>query len=404
MLLGATQLQAAYGIPAMLAAGINGGGTVIADMVPYTNPQIAHDLAVYSRRYRLPPARLDIVNYGHAGSGGAAGAAWNIEGTGDLEMMHALAPAATLVYVEVPSSSTADLTVRALTWITARIRPDVVNYSLGTAEWPGAKASQAGLEAASRAGVTVTAGTGDTGPAEPMPGGTLLYPRPVPLWPASDPLVTAVGGTRLHLSPAGNRTQPDTVSAFSAGPASGAGLSTVFTRPPWQDSVRGIVGDHRGVADIAMDASDCTPVAVYEHGGWAQSQGTSMSSVLFAGLVADAAQQARHPLGLLGPALYTLHGTADGILDVTSGNDSIPGMAGWPARPGYDLPTGIGTISAALPFITALARADTTGTTAQAVRQARARDVTNAGALTATSHDHARPVPSMMTAPRRGTR
>ena len=215
-LLGATQLRRVYGIPAMLAAHIDGTGTVIADIVPYTNPQVTRELAVYSRRYQLPPARLQVINYGHAGSGGTAGLAWTTEGTDDLEMMHALAPGATLVYVEVPGSSTADLIVRALTWVVARIHPDVVNYSLGTAEWPGAAASQAGLAAAARAGVTVTAGTGDTGPAEPMPGDRFLYPHPVPLWPASDPLVTAVGGTTLHLDSAGNRTRPDTVSSLSA--------------------------------------------------------------------------------------------------------------------------------------------------------------------------------------------
>jgi hypothetical protein len=82
-----------------------------------------------------------------------------------------------------------------------------------------------------------------------------------------------------------------------------------------------------------------------------------MSTALFAALTADAAQAAGHRLGLLGPALYSLHGPADGLLDVTRGGDSIPGMPGWQARPGYDLPTGIGTVGAALPFVTALARA-----------------------------------------------
>ena len=83
-----------------------------------------------------------------------------------------------------------------------------------------------------------------------------------------------------------------------------------------------------------------------------------MATALFAALAADAAQVAGHRLGLLGPALYSLHGTADGLLDVTEGNDSMPGMPGWPAPgPGYDLPTGIGTVAAALPFVTALARA-----------------------------------------------
>ena len=83
--------------------------------------------------------------------------------------------------------------------------------------------------------------------------------------------------------------------------------------------------------------------------------GTSVAAPLFAGVVADAAQAAGHPLGVLGPALYRMHGAADGIADVTAGNDSMPGMPGYPATPGYDLPTGIGTVSSTRLFSMALA-------------------------------------------------
>ena len=62
--------------------------------------------------------------------------------------------------------------------------------------------------------------------------------------------------------------------------------------------------DRRGIADIAMDASNCSPVAVFEQplmpgSGWGTAQGTSMSAPLFAALVADAAQLAGHRLGAL---------------------------------------------------------------------------------------------------------
>ncbi len=110
-------------------------------------------------------------------------------------------------------------------------------------------------------------------------------------------------------------------------------------------------GGETGGASGARAAS-CRRLALAP-GGWGTSQGTSMSTAL----AADAALAAGHRLGVLGPALYSLHGPADGLLDVTEGSDSIPGMPGWPARPGYDLPTGIGTVAAALPFVTALARA-----------------------------------------------
>jgi subtilase family serine protease len=83
--------------------------------------------------------------------------------------------------------------------------------------------------------VTVVAASGDYGAAEPEPGDRDLYPYPVLAWPASDPLATAVGGTRLHTSPSGQRTGPDTVFADDQGRAGGSGLSAAFARPAWQD-------------------------------------------------------------------------------------------------------------------------------------------------------------------------
>jgi subtilase family serine protease len=367
--LGAPQLQRAYGLPAMLAAGINGTGTTIATIVPYGNPWVVRDLDLYSRRYGLPPARVTIISYGRvtpAAAHGAQGRHAAREGTEDLEMMHALAPGATLVYVQAPDADPRTLYDRALSWVATSIRPDVVSFSSGVPEFDGLPTARSGLRAAARAGVTVVAASGDTGATQPAgPDASTLFAPPVgpiALWPTSDPLATAVGGTWLHLNPFGARLRPDTAFSDVAGSfAGGAGHSAFFPRPAWQDSVRAGTGDHRAIADVSMDASECSPGAIYQQAqppaGWATTQGTSMSTPLLAALVADTAQAAGHRLGLLGPALYTLHGPGDGLLDVTQGNDSIPGMPGWPARPGYDLPTGIGTVAAALPFVTALARA-----------------------------------------------
>jgi subtilase family serine protease len=350
----------------MLAAGTDGRGTTIADIVPWASPWITRDLAVYSRLYHLPAPRLTIINWDHARPatpGDPEAASWAGEGLADLEMMHALAPAATLIYLETPDTGTPGVWyTQALTWLTAHDPPDVVSYSSGLPEDPAILGSRAGLQAAARAGVTVVASTGDTGATQPEPGSRFLYPYPVTAWPASDPLVTAVGGTRLHVDRTGNLTGPDTAFSDVGGWAGGAGRSGLFTRPAWQDRVRAVVGDRRGVADIAMDASNCSPAAVFEQplipgSGWGTAQGTSISAPLFAALVADAAQLAGHRLGVLGPALYSLHGEADGITDITSGTDTIPGMPGFTARPGYDLPTGLGTVGNARQFTAALARA-----------------------------------------------
>ena len=222
-----------------------------------------------------------------------------------------------------------------------------------------------GVQAAARAGVTVVAGTGDYGATRPEdPDEGTLYPFPVTLWPASDPLVTAVGGTRLHTGAAGDRVSAGTAFSSIGGFAGGAGLSAVFTRPAWQNSVRDVTGSRRGVADVSMDASPCSPVLAYtgftspggQRPGWVDFFGTSVAAPLFAGIVADAAQIAGHPLGVLGPALYRMYGPADGVMDVTEGTTTTPALHGYAARPGYDLPTGIGTVGDALGFATALAQ------------------------------------------------
>jgi subtilase family serine protease len=46
---------------------------------------------------------------------------------------------------------------------------------------------------------------------DPSNGDVNWYPFRVDSWPSSDPLVTSVGGTQLHLKTNGNGTAPDNV-------------------------------------------------------------------------------------------------------------------------------------------------------------------------------------------------
>jgi subtilase family serine protease len=192
-----------------------------------------------------------------------------------------------------------------------------------------------------------------------------MYPRRVVEWPATDPLVTSVGGTALRLNSAGDRLHPDV--AWSQ---SGGGRSAVFARPAYQDGVRQLTGDHRAIPDISMDASCTSSVAIYASypgsgaSHWQTICGTSLATPLFAGVVALADQQAGHGLGLINPALYKMSAAHDpGLVDITSGNNTatvsqggkvvtVPGFA---ARPGYDLVTGLGTVNAAY-FVPELAK------------------------------------------------
>jgi subtilase family serine protease len=212
--------------------------------------------------------------------------------------------------------------------------------------------------------------------------GSTYYSFPVTSWPDSDPLVTGVGGTELHLDAAGHRTSPDTVwnDTYStatneliygnAGPnplAGGGGKSIFFTRPPFQNSVASVVGTTRGVPDVSMSGSCNGGVDVYQgfagQVGWYPVCGTSEATPEFAGIVALADQMAGHPLGVINGALYQLSAhRAPGIVDITSGNNTVTftqngateTVDGFDALPGYDLASGVGTVDAAL-FVPELA-------------------------------------------------
>jgi subtilase family serine protease len=211
------------------------------------------------------------------------------------------------------------------------------------------------------------------------------YLYPVTSWPPTDPLVTAVGGTQLHLNASGQHTSPDTVwnDTYNVptqqfifgdnGPnplAGNGGKSIFFSRPWYQDSVKNVVGKTRGVPDISMSGACNGAVDVYqsfggEPAGWYPTCGTSESTPLFSGVVALADQWAGHSLGLINPALYQLSAEhARGIVDVTSGNNTVSftqngkeyTIKGFNATRGYDLASGVGTVNGAY-FVPELARA-----------------------------------------------
>ena len=383
------QIRTAYHLPALYARGITGKGKTIVIVDSFGSPTIKSDLATFDKKFGYPaPPKFSVI--APAGKipafnpGNSDMTSWAGETTLDVEYAHALAPGASILLVETPTSENEGTSgfpqiVKAEEYVINHGLGAVISQSFSATEETFASYAQikplraAYLDADSHH-VTVLAASGDAGATDYEPDGSDYYTRRVTSWPDSDPLVTGVGGTELKQSGAsytsvawndtynqasdlywGGSTDPDPL-------ASGGGKSEYFARPSWQNGVKAVTGASRGVPDIAMSGACDGAVNVYSSfapgpAGWSLTCGTSEATPEFAAIVALADQVAGHPLGLLNPTLYKLLAKrAPGLVDVTAGNNTVSffqGTAtkahlvtGFKAAKGYDLVTGVGTVNA----------------------------------------------------------
>jgi subtilase family serine protease len=424
------QLQRAYNLSPLYKKGIEGQGQTIVIVDAFGSPSIAADLTAFDAQMKLPapPSFKVITPEGpitttpknctstyHANGPDQCSDyyGWTDETSLDVEWAHAMAPKANILLVETPVTETEGVygfpqIVAAENYVIDHHLGDVITQSFGASESTFTSPSQlyrlrsAYLNAALH-GVTVLAASGDQGSTDNIcdPSSGCANPNnvvccstaPVIDWPSSDPLVTGVGGTQLHLNAKGERTAPDNVwddlssSVGVTGPAytwgaSGGGHSMIFSRPWFQLGVASMVGPSRGTPDIAMSAAVNGAVDFYDTtdpsvAGWGIVGGTSEAAPLFSGVVALADQAAGHSLGDLNPALYAMaQGKAgNGIVPVSHGSNTytfckaadvrsdsscassaylvtVPGSA---ANGTYNDATGLGTVDAAT-FVPALAQ------------------------------------------------
>jgi len=390
-----SQVRATYNEGPLLKAGITGKGRTIVIVDAFGSPTIKSDLAVYDTAFHIPaPPKFDIIQ--PVGAVKTEDPGWAGETTLDVEWAHTIAPGANILLVETPVAETEGVTgfpqiVAAEEYVIKHHLGDVISQSFGATEETFTNFSQlAPLRAAyidaAKHHITVLASTGDSGAANVGLDGSTFFSKPTIGWPASDPLVTAVGGTQIRESATGKFSQvvwndtfdTNLLQAFTGGTtpvpfSTGGGKSEFFNRPSYQDQVAGVTGNHRGIPDISLSAA-CDGAVDFYHSypgqtaGWDIVCGTSEASPLFSGFVALAAQVAGHSLGLINPRLYQmLDNHARGLVDVTSGNNTVqftqgnPPVAttvtGYNAKKGYDLASGVGTINATF-FVPELAGSD----------------------------------------------
>jgi len=429
-------IQSAYNVGPLHKAGWNGKGITIAIVDSYGSDTMAHDLHVFDQAFGLQPMCGEegvtcqpgmpkfsqLAINGSPDTKGQPGkgthledkAAWALEVALDVETSHAMAPMANILLVHSNNAETLGVQgfpnmMKAEDYVVSNHLAQVISQSFASSEDAfGSYKSLLNLryafQNAAANGVTVLGSTGDDGSTNftksPVHSGGSLIPFPAVEWPASDPLVTGVGGTYLCTDPLATANQPRTAlpipglggkcgsSTFNAAGAaevawtfSGGGFSHVFSRPDYQGGTlpagsTAIPSSARGVPDIALQASAGSGALVYlslppdgndsniSQTGWYDIGGTSLSCPQWAGLVAIAdqlnkAKYGQTGLGLINPALYKLASqpakySADffdvahtAIAGVANDNQEDPSIPGYPATQGWDPVTGLGTPNAA---------------------------------------------------------
>ena len=372
------QIQQAYGYSGLLASGVNGAGETVVIIDAYNNPYLQSDLNIQSSTFGLPNVTLNkVVMPGtppfDPNDGNQVG--WAEEETLDVLWAHAMAPGAGITLVAAKSNNDDDI-LAATKFAVDNHLGDVISQSFGEAETcvdPTILSQQhAVFQSAVDQGMTLFASSGDSGASQFNCDGTAAILAASS--PASDPLVTGVGGTTLSATdPAGLYSgetawteplfgcNPPAVAAADIN-CSGGGFSTIYTRPAFQQSlVKG--GTGRGVPDVAYNAGvnggvlthcgicnlifglDPTDPTIFFLFG-----GTSAGSPQWAALTADADQMAGTDLGDINSSLYSIAAGPGpkALHDVIQGNNDVAEIGGgYNAGQGWDPVTGLGTPNAA---------------------------------------------------------
>jgi hypothetical protein len=327
---GPREIQSAYGL-----RGANAHGRVVAVVDAWDDPKAAADLAVYRAAYGLPPCTVFNHCFRKVNQSGAARPlplrdyGWAEEISLDLDVVSAACPTCHILLVEADAPAPDALVAAVRTAV--RLGAVAVANSWGGAE----DRTVVSLDQRLRfPGVAITAASGDNGYGVS--------------WPASSPVVTAVGGTSLY------RASNARGWAERAWPGGGSGCSRLEPKPSWQHDAG---CRHRTVADVSADADPATGLGMYDTfnncllkllcdaliaagsakglDGWVQAGGTSVAAPIVATVYALAGN---------GRTASYAYSHAGRLYDVRSGaNGSCGGSYLCTARRGYDGPTGLGT-------------------------------------------------------------
>lgn len=352
---------------------IDGTGQTIA-IVGRTDINLA-DVQFFRSFFGLPANDPVFINNG--ADPGDLGGAEETEADLDVEWAGAIAKNATIDFVISASTATTDGVDLSAQYIVNNNVAKVMSTSFGLCETNLGAAGNSfwgtlWAQAAAQ-GITSFVAAGDSGAAgcdaPDSVNGTVAAVSGL----SSTPNNVAVGGTLFNDSVGtfwNDVNNPDQSSAVSYIPenvwnesandggtgliATGGGTSTIYSRPSYQTGTGIPGGGQRLVPDVALSAATHDAYIVVQghtdtFSGLEGVGGTSASSPSFASIMALVLQQTGSAQGNANPVLYSMarnqfSGSGIGVFhDVTLGDNSVPGVAGFAAHVGYDQSTGWGS-------------------------------------------------------------
>jgi subtilase family serine protease len=315
-------------------SALDGSGVTVAITDAYASPTIVGDSSRYATRHgdgSYAPGQLvqvkDPTAYNRQQDCGPSG--WYGEETLDVEAVHAMAPGANIRYYASPSCYDDDF-LDTLARVVDDDQASLVSNSWSDLEASASADSVAAYEQVflqgAMQGIGFLFSSGDSG--DELAATAIKQVD----YPASDPYVTAVGGTADAINAVGQfdfqtgwgtdkySLSADGTSWTPAGYLYGAGGGTsgLFNRPAYQDGVvPARYGSGRAVPDVGLDADPTTGMLIgqtqlFTTGkayGEYRIGGTSLASPLFAGMSALTEQEAGSRVGFLNPAIYANAGT-----------------------------------------------------------------------------------------------
>jgi pseudomonalisin len=311
-----------------------GSGQQLAIITEGDVSQPKADLATFEQHFGLPTVTWNQINVGAPSTDTSGDDEWDL----DSQYSTGFAPGVSQLNVYVgPSLSDADILSTINRFVTddssrqgsfsageCDVLADVAGFSSGL---------DTVLQQADAQGQTMFFSSGDTGSQCPAVTGVNGVPAGIPdtNYPASSPYGIGVGGTSV-LSPSG-----PTEIAWYAG---GGGLSPIEPKAAFQSATKiyGVAASPlRAVPDVSLDADPESGYEVIVAGAQQTIGGTSAGAPSWQGIWARAQGAHGGALGFAGPVLYsTVPATA--FHDVQLGTNVL-----YPAGPGYDLVTGLGT-------------------------------------------------------------